>query len=149
MPDRKAWTWCPEHQAQYAPDRPGANGPNVLRCSTCGRETTWADAAPSNPQGRLSEIRARLDAAEAKDRPDCGPYTFTPEGGTDDHRLARIWGPDGDCLAEVHGNLGLDIDGDALADLWAHANVDLAWLLGEVDRLEHELAGAGCTLCVG
>lgn len=76
----------------------------------------------------LAEIRSRL--ANVGD----GPWLATEEVGG---KLARVWYPDGDQLADVHGNLGglAVVEGDDVAAFIAHARADIPALLAEVDRL--------------
>jgi hypothetical protein len=81
----------------------------------------------------LAAIKYRLAAALKCD--DWGQHgvqlEFTPEKVG---REASIWYGDGDLCATVHGNLGLGIDGDAMAKFFAHALADMKALLIEVER---------------
>lgn len=87
----------------------------------------------------LAAINERLAAALRCD--DWGKHglqlEFTPEKPG---REASIWYGDGDQCATVHGNLGLGIDGDAVARFFAKAPGDVKALLGENERLNTENA---------
>lgn len=45
---------------------------------------------------------------------------------------AKVWYGDGDLCAEIHDNLGLGIDGDAVAEFFANAVNDVERLLLEI-----------------
>jgi len=83
----------------------------------------------------LAGIRERLEAAKRCDS--WGAHglrlDWTPERPG---RNAAIWYGDGDQCAEVHGNLGLGIDGDAVAEFFAHALEDVDRLLKELEEME-------------
>jgi hypothetical protein len=79
----------------------------------------------------LEAIRARLEAAKKSD--DWGKHGVEMEATKEKVGAnARVWYGDGDLCAEVHGNLGLGIDGDAMAEFFAHAIKDVERLLSEV-----------------
>ena len=64
---------------------------------------------------------------------------WTPEQKVNDGiQAAAVWYDDGDMCAEVHGNLGLDIDGDAMAEFFSHAMQDVKMLIEKVEALEIE-----------
>ncbi len=79
----------------------------------------------------IEEIRARLEAAKKCD--DWGKhgleFTFTAEKPG---RNTALWYGDGDMAAEIHGNMGLGIDGDALGQFFASAIKDVDALLGMI-----------------
>lgn len=85
----------------------------------------------------LAAINERLAAALRCD--DWGKHglqlEFTPEKPG---REASLWYGDGDQCATVHGNLGLGIDGDAVAQFFAKAPGDVKALLDDRDRMETE-----------
>lgn len=84
-------------------------------------------------QEEIDQITARLEAARK-----CAPW------GTHARNLwatketpghpAAVWYGDNDQCAEVHGNLGLGIDGDAMAVFFAHSLDDVQRLLLELAR---------------
>lgn len=80
----------------------------------------------------LEAIKRRL--AEAKKCDDWGKHgvklDFTPEKVG---RAASLWYGDGDQCAEVHGNLGLGISGDAIAEFFAHSLEDVEALIAEIE----------------
>lgn len=83
----------------------------------------------------LNAIKKRLAAAMKCD--DWGSHgtkelTFTPE--KPGHNAA-VWYGDGDQCADVHGNLGLGIDGDAVAEFFAKSIEDVTNLVAEVNNL--------------
>lgn len=80
----------------------------------------------------LEAIKGRLLAACKCD--EWGKHgvklTFSPE---EVGRPATIWYGDGDQCAQVHGNLGLGIDGDAIAEFLANSIEDVKKLLQEIE----------------
>lgn len=80
----------------------------------------------------LDAIRDRLLAAKKSD--DWGKDGIKLEATKEKvGSNAKIWYGDGDLCAEVHGNLGLGIDGDAVAEFFAHAMADVERLLSEIE----------------
>lgn len=81
----------------------------------------------------LAWIKKRLTAAMKSDA--WGTHGFgmtaTPEKTG---RHAAVWYGDGDQCAEVHGNLGLGIEGDAVAEFFAYSIQDVQKLVDELER---------------
>lgn len=86
---------------------------------------------------RLAEIEARLQAARPGDRrPDGNELNmFATKRGYNGAKNAQLWHADGDGCANILGNLGYDVDGDALAEFFAHALVDVRDLIKAVKDL--------------
>lgn len=83
----------------------------------------------------LAEIEARLKEATASE--DWGKHGFALEWSREKvGRNASIWYGDGDQCAEVHGNLGLGINGDAVCKFFTYSIEDVTRLLAEVRRLQ-------------
>lgn len=80
-----------------------------------------------------SELRKRLAAAmKCDDWGNHGRWLFAaPEKPGAN---AKVWYGDGDLCAEVHGNLGLGINGDAIAEFFANSMADMQRLLEDRDR---------------
>lgn len=81
----------------------------------------------------IEAIKSRLDAAKKSD--DWGKHgiqlTFTPEKPG---HPAALWYGDGDQAAQIHGNLGLGIDGDAIGRFFEKAIQDVDALLGMISE---------------
>ena len=94
---------------------------------------------------RIAAIRARLAAAAPNEDYAVGrtALTATPASAG---KLAAIWYDDGDQAATVHDNLGLGIDGDAMACLLAAAPDDLRWVCDEAERLSERAEQAEATI---
>jgi len=84
---------------------------------------------------RRAELRALAEKATpteewARERTS---VTVTPEQA---NKNARIWYDDGDELAEVHGNLGLGVDGSCMARFLAASSQALPDALADLDELD-------------
>lgn len=92
---------------------------------------------------RLAEIAARFEAARPGDaRPDGSELKmFATKRDYLGAKNAQLWHADGDGCAEILGNLGLNVDGDALAEFFAHALVDVRDMLEEIKRLSGKKIG--------
>jgi hypothetical protein len=86
---------------------------------------------------RTEEIRARVEAARPQES-----WATERVGLIVTHAepniLTKIWYDDGDLCAEVHDNLALGCDADALAQLFANAVDDIPYLLTELTVLREE-----------
>lgn len=99
---------------------------------------------PQSIEGRICEgeavtpkeiaaIRARLEAVKK-----CAPWgghgaALWATKATAKYPKAAVWYGDGDQCAEVHGNLALEIDGDAVAEFFAHSIEDIERLLAALN----------------
>ena len=81
-------------------------------------------------QERLKEISERLLKAEDVD--DWGKHSFDftiEKQSIKNNGVSKLWYGDGDLCAEIHDNLGLGVNGDAIAELFGNAKKDIRYLL--------------------
>lgn len=84
---------------------------------------------------RLAEIEARFQAARPKEDRGGEELEMTFSKANEREWCASVWYSDGDGCATISGNLALDVDGDALADFFAHALLDVRDLIKAVKDL--------------